>query len=51
MHSYYTNRLLNIEDVIIKNIKHVDTFVQKFIWELNHEGRYVIKLSYFYVLH
>ena len=31
MHSHYTNKLLNIEDVIIKNIRHADTFVKIYL--------------------
>ena len=31
MHSHYTNKLLDIEDVIIKNIRHADTFVKIYL--------------------
>ena len=31
MHSHYTNKLLNIEDVIIKKIRHADTFVKIYL--------------------
>jgi len=37
MHSHYTNKLLNIEDVIIKNIKHADTFVKIYLDTKPHE--------------
>lgn len=28
MHNHYTNKLLDIEDVIIKKIQHADTFCE-----------------------
>ena len=31
MHSHYTNKLLNIEDVIIKKIGHADTYVEIYL--------------------
>ena len=31
MHSHYTNKLLNIEDVIIKKIHHADTFLKIYL--------------------
>ena len=31
MHSHYTNKLLNIEDVIINKIRHADTFVKIYL--------------------
>lgn len=37
MHSHYTNKLLNIEDVIIKNIRHTDTFVKIYLETKPHE--------------
>ncbi len=37
MHSHYTNKLLNIEDVIIKKIRHVDTFVKIYLETKPHE--------------
>ena len=37
MHSHYTNKLLDIEDVIIKNIRHADTFVKVYLETKPHE--------------
>jgi len=37
MHSHYTNKLLNIEDVIIKKIRHADTFVEIHLETKPHE--------------
>ena len=37
MHSHYTNKLLDIEDVIIKNIRHADTFVKIYLETKPHE--------------
>ena len=31
MHSHYTNKLLNIKDVMIKKIQHTDTFVKIYL--------------------
>ena len=37
MHSHYTNKLLNIEDVIIKKIRHAETFVKIYLETKPHE--------------
>jgi len=37
MHSHYTNKLLNIEDVIIKKIHHADTFLKIYLETNPHE--------------
>ena len=37
MHSHYTNKLLNIEDVIIKKIGHADTYVEIYLETKPHE--------------
>ena len=50
MHSHYTNKLLNIEDVIIKKIRHADTLIHWSEWEQTNPVVIARKIKLIYFL-